>query len=149
MVRALDEPNPKMVAARTAQAIAVAVSTSRSYAAFVSAVTAVESNALLLVEDDRDNSPIDRCKARAINANRAAVVTALTADAGIMSIDPWPFNIHDTNPPESLSQTVSPSSDKNLWLTSKMELDEVQQQQQQPAAVAAAEEDAAAVRFMF
>lgn len=37
MIRALDEPNPKMVAARTAQAIAVAVSTSRSYAAFVAA----------------------------------------------------------------------------------------------------------------
>lgn len=98
MVRALDEPNPRMVAARTAQAIAVAVSTSRSYAAFVAAVTAIESTALLLVEDDRDNSPPDRCRIRATNAIRAAAVTAVAADA--TSIGSWPFDIYDTNPPD-------------------------------------------------
>ena len=76
MVRALDESNPRMVAARTAQAIAVAVSTSRSYAAFVAAVTAAESCALLLVEDARDYIPLDRCTVRSMNAVHAAANTA-------------------------------------------------------------------------
>ncbi|KAG6362801.1 hypothetical protein INS49_007895 [Diaporthe citri] len=54
VVRALDEEDRRMVAARTAQAISVAVSTSRSYASFVAAVTAAESTAFLLLESHRD-----------------------------------------------------------------------------------------------
>lgn len=110
MIRALDEPNPRMVAARTAQAIAVAVSTSRSYAAFVAAVTAAEGSALLLIEDDRDYSLPDRWSVRQRNAIYAAVNTAMAADAGMTPIGSWPFNIHDTHLPESSSQTISLSS---------------------------------------
>lgn len=93
VVRALDEPDPRMVAARTAQAIAVAVSTSRSYAAFVAAVTAAESAALLLVECNRDGTP---------PAERAK--SAMAADAGITPIGAWPFNIYDTHCPKSSSR---------------------------------------------
>lgn len=114
MIRALDEPNPRMVAARTAQAIAVAVSTSRSYAAFVAAVTAAESSALLLIEKekDRDNSPPARwsVRQRQKNAIYAAAVTAMAADAGITPIGSWPSNIHDIHLPESSSKTVFPTS---------------------------------------
>lgn len=114
MIRALDEPNPRMVAVRTAQVIAVAVSTSRSYAAFVAAVTAAENSALLLIEKekDRENGPPDRCsvRQRQTNAIYAAAVTATAADAGITPIGSWPFNIHDTHLPEFSSQTASPSS---------------------------------------
>ena len=114
IIRALDEPNPRMVAARTAQAIAVAVSTSRSYAAFIAAVTAAESSALLLIEKekDRDNSPPDRCsvRQRQKNAIYTAAVTAIAADASTTPIGSWPFNIHDTHLPKSSSQTASPSS---------------------------------------
>jgi hypothetical protein len=113
MIRALDEPNPRMVAARTAQAIAVAVSTSRSYAAFVAAVTAAESSALLLVEECRDHSPPGHCGVRQKNAIYAAADAAMAADAGITPIGAWPFNIYDTlgYPPGSSSQTASPSVD--------------------------------------
>lgn len=107
MIRALDEPDPKMVAARTAQAIAVAVSTSRSYAAFVAAVTAAESSALLLIEDCRDNSSPESCSIRQKNAIRAAANTAMAADAGITPIGSWPFNIHDIHFSDSSSQPAS------------------------------------------
>jgi hypothetical protein len=109
MIRALDEPNPRMVAARTAQAIAVAVSTSRSYAAFVAAVTAAESSALLLVEDYRDHSSRERCRVRQRNALETATNVAMAADAGITPVGAWPFNIHDTFALSSL-KTASPLS---------------------------------------
>lgn len=100
MLRSLDEPDPTMVAARTAQAIAVAVSTSRSYGAFVAAVTAAESCALLLAEDTRGVIPPDRFGERTRNALYAAVDTAMAADAGITPIGAWPFNIYDTHSSE-------------------------------------------------
>lgn len=86
-----------MVAARTAEAIAVAVSTSRSYAAFVAAVTAAESSALLLVEDHRDHSSRQRCGDRQRSALRTAIDVAMAADAGITPVGAWPFNIHDVH----------------------------------------------------
>lgn len=104
--RALDESDPKMVAARTAQAIAVAVSTSRSYADFVAAVTAAESCALLLVEETRDKTPPDRCREHTKNAIYAAADTAMAADAGITPKGAWPFNIYDTHSSESSSGKV-------------------------------------------
>ncbi|POS69726.1 hypothetical protein DHEL01_v211880 [Diaporthe helianthi] len=116
MIRALDEPNPRMVAARTAQAIAAAVSTSRSYTAFVAAVTAAESSALLLIEAEKDvnsNSPGRLSPGQQQkNAIRAAAVTAMAADTRITHapIGSWPFDIHDTHIPEPSPQTASPSS---------------------------------------
>lgn len=106
MIGALDESDPNMVAARTAQAIAVAVSTSRSYGAFVAAVTAAESCALLLAEDTRHGTPLDRCEEHTRNAFHAAVDTAMAADAGLTPIGAWPFNIYDTQPLESSSGTA-------------------------------------------
>ncbi|POS77958.1 hypothetical protein DHEL01_v203644 [Diaporthe helianthi] len=97
MIRALDETNPRMVAARTAQAISMAVSTSRSYAAFVAAVTAVESSALLLVEGGRDECLDEVGRERQANALSAATNVAMAADAGIAPLGLWLFNIHDTD----------------------------------------------------
>lgn len=108
-IDALDEPNPSMVAARTAQAIAVAVSTSRSYAAFIAAVIAAESSALLSIENHRDNSLPDRCFERQKNAIHAAADTALAAKAG-MPVGSWPFNIYNTHIPAPSSQKDSPST---------------------------------------
>lgn len=96
----IDESDPKMIAARTVQAIAVAVSTSCSYAAFVAAVTAAESCALLLVETARDGTPRDRAQEYTGNVIRAAADTAMAADAGITPIGAWPFNVYDTHSSE-------------------------------------------------
>lgn len=49
-IRALDEKNRALVAARAIHGIAVAVSTARSYSAFIAAVTAAETSALLTAE---------------------------------------------------------------------------------------------------
>lgn len=119
VVRALDEQDHRMIAARTAQAIAVAVSTSRSYASFVAAVTAAESTAFLLHEVHRDQEPPGRCRELTRNAIRNAANTAMAADAGITATGPWPFNVYDTHSPESSQRTAhkcqtrscAPSSD--------------------------------------
>lgn len=103
LVRALDESDPRMVAARTAQAIAVSVSTARSYAALIAAVTAAESCALQLVEGSRGELPPDRRMELAKNVVYAAADTAMAADAGITPIGAWPFNIYDSHSPESSS----------------------------------------------
>lgn len=95
MLRSLDESDPSMVAARTAQAIAVAVSTSRSYAAFVAAVTAAESCAYLNAEYNRLEISHERCDKLGKNAVCAAANIGLAADAGTTPIGAWPFNIHD------------------------------------------------------
>lgn len=105
MIRALDEPGPRMVAACIAQAIAVAVSTLRSYAAFIAAVTAAESSDLNLIEieKDCDDSLLDHwsiCQ-RQKNAINATAITAIAADASITTIGSWPFDIYDTHLPES------------------------------------------------
>jgi hypothetical protein len=96
IVRALDESDPKMVAAHTAQAVAVAVSTSRSYAAFVAAITAAEVCALLLAEDCRNDTQYDSCRFRTVikNAISAATDTAIAADAGITPIGAWAWSKH-------------------------------------------------------
>lgn len=99
--RALDETDRRMVAARTAQAIAVAVSTSRSYAAFVAAVNAAESAGFLSFEADRDQIPYDRARIRAGRAVDTAANAAMAADAGITATGPWPFNIYDAHSPGS------------------------------------------------
>lgn len=95
--RALDETDSRMVAARTAQAIAVAVSTSRSYAAFIAAVNAAESAGYLSLGADRDQISYDQARTRAGRAVRTAANTAMAADAGITATGPWPFNIYDAH----------------------------------------------------
>lgn len=76
-----------MVAARTAQAIAVAVSTSRSYTAVVAAVTAAESFALLAMEDPHYQFPLpsEQAKVRYTYAIDIATNTALAANTGILT----------------------------------------------------------------
>lgn len=96
MCRSLDESDTSMVAARTAQAIAVAVSTSRSYAAFIAAVTAAESSAYLTAEYARHEISYGRCKFLAKRAISDAVDTALAAGAGITPIGAWPLNDADS-----------------------------------------------------
>lgn len=49
-IRACDETCPPLLAARAVHGIAVAVSTARSYSAFIAAVTAAETSALLSAE---------------------------------------------------------------------------------------------------
>lgn len=80
-LRAQDEKDPLMVAARTAKAIAIAASTCGSYGAFVAAVTAVESAALLAVEDARRRAPYGQLRDRTRRAVHAAANTALAANA--------------------------------------------------------------------
>lgn len=97
VIRALDEHDHKMIAARAIRAIAVAVSTSRSYAAFVAATTAAESAALINLEGCRDKETVSRVEERVRDAIYAAADTALAADAGITPIGAWPHNIHGTS----------------------------------------------------
>lgn len=96
MCPSLDESDPSIVAARTAQAIAVAVSTSRSYAAFVAAVTAAESSAYLTAEYARREILYGRCKFIAKRSISDAVDTALAADAGITPVGAWPIKDPDS-----------------------------------------------------
>lgn len=95
-----------MVAARTAQAIAVAVSTSRSHTAFLAAVTAAESFALLSMEDSlyQADVPDDRLKDRYTQATGIATDTVVAANAGITATGPWPYNIHNTHAPGKQQQ---------------------------------------------
>ncbi|KAJ0110198.1 hypothetical protein J7T55_000630 [Diaporthe amygdali] len=103
-LRALDEKDRRMVAARTAKAIAVAASTSRSYAAFVAAVTAVESAALLAVEDSRERAPYGQLRERTRNAVHNAANTALAADADTTSAGPWPYSSFGIDTPHLRNQ---------------------------------------------
>lgn len=93
---AFAQTEPGLIAAHTAHAIAVAVSTSRSYTAFVAATTAAESAALIIAEKARYNTPPDRELQHHRNAIRRAAESAVAADAGNTAIGSWPSNIHDT-----------------------------------------------------
>lgn len=88
--RAFDEQDPRMVAARTAQAIAVAVSTSRSYTAFLAAVTAAETFALLSMEDAsyQVDIPSDQLRDRYAQAISIATKTSVAADASLTASEP-------------------------------------------------------------
>lgn len=97
--RACRESDPVIAAAHTAKAIAVAVSTSRSYADFVAATTAAESAALLIAEAHRDNIPSARHRQRVRNAINSAVESATAADTGTMATGSWPSNTHKSQPP--------------------------------------------------
>lgn len=81
ITRAFDERDPRMVAARTAQAIAVAISTTHTYTASVAAVTAAETFALLSMEDPRYQFPLssDQYRERTRQATDIATNTAVAA----------------------------------------------------------------------
>ncbi|KAL2274291.1 hypothetical protein FJTKL_03545 [Diaporthe vaccinii] len=94
MARALGQSDPAVVAAHTAQAIAVAVSTSRSYTAFVAATTCAESAALISAESHRHPISSARKLQRAKNAIRRAAESAVAADAGNTATGSWPSDTH-------------------------------------------------------
>ncbi|KAL1858193.1 hypothetical protein Daus18300_010075 [Diaporthe australafricana] len=116
MYCALIEPHREMMAARTIQAISVAVSTSRSYAAFIAAVTAAESIALIYAEGPvpcvedlpaPDRTVIRRQK----NAYDKALEAAIAADAETDAApNAWPFNFVD-----GIHSSV-PRPDEQWWL---------------------------------
>lgn len=97
VIRALDEQDHRMIAARAVRAIAVAVSTSRSYAAFIAATTGAESAALIFREARRDNETDSQVDERIRHAIRTAAETALAADAGVTPTGAWPHNSHDAS----------------------------------------------------
>lgn len=86
-----------VIAAHAAHAIAVAVSTSRSYTAFVAATTAAESTALIVAECARYNIPSARKTQRAKNAIRRAAESAVAADASNTATGSWPSTTHDSD----------------------------------------------------
>lgn len=87
ITRAFDERDPRMVAARTAQAIAVAVSTTCSHTALVAAVTAAETFALLAMEDPHYQFPLpsDQYRDRSRRAVDIATNTAVAGKLGFPS----------------------------------------------------------------
>lgn len=92
---AMREKNNAMVAARSIQAIATAVFTSRSYAAFVAAITAAEFQALIVADDirrsyDPDFVPSD--VPRLLNLWEVAKQAARDAHAATDAAPgAWPF----------------------------------------------------------
>lgn len=138
-LRALDEQDSTMVAARTARAIAVAASTCRSYGAFVAAVTAVESAALIAAEDARHRAPYGQLRGRTRHAVRHAANTALAADAKTTSAGPCPYSMFgvDAVPkgrqpqPIWLVCTVGAAANWILKQASRARLELYQQRQQQ------------------
>ncbi|KAK7699369.1 hypothetical protein SLS64_011665 [Diaporthe eres] len=126
--RALAERDPAMVAAQAIRAIALAVSTSRSYSACIAATTAAEFQALRVVEESRRpdfvSDPYPRILRRnvvgvASDAVRAADATAYDEPYG------WPWVDEDDEVHSSQSSTQdgdevhsSASSTQKTTLTS-------------------------------
>ncbi|KAI7778831.1 hypothetical protein LA080_001612 [Diaporthe eres] len=111
--RALAERNPAMVAAQAIRAIALAVSTSRSYSVCVAATTAAEFGALRVVEESRRpdfvSDPCPRILRRnvagvAFDAVRAADATAYDEPYG------WPWVDDDDEVHSSASSTQKTTS---------------------------------------
>lgn len=103
---AMREKNNAMVAARSIQAIATAVSTSRSYAAFVAAITAAEFQALIVADDIRRSSDPDFAPSdvpRLLNLWEVAKQAARDAHAATDAAPgAWPFNFdHDVHSPKA------------------------------------------------
>lgn len=92
-----DLADPALIAAHTAHAIALAVSTSHSYTAFVAATTSAESTALLIAETVRHKIPQGRQLERLENAICRAVESALAAEVGNTTNGTWPTITHDTD----------------------------------------------------
>lgn len=92
VARASEQSDPAVVAAHTAHAIAIAVSTSRSYTAFVAATTSAESAALIIGECNRGQVSKARTTQRAKDAIQRAAELAVAADAGNTATGSWPCN---------------------------------------------------------
>lgn len=90
--RAMGQTDPAVAAAHTAHAIAVAVSTSRSYTAFVAATTSAESGALIAGECNRGQVSAACTRQRAKDAIQRAAELAVAADAGNTATGSWPSN---------------------------------------------------------
>lgn len=98
-----------MVAALTVRALTVAVSTSRSYGAFVAATTALEGCAIVLADLDHIKTRSPERVRRLQEAIDIGRDVGLTADAGTTATGKWPSNIHDTCPLESPSTSAGTS----------------------------------------
>lgn len=92
VARAYKQSDPAVIAAHTAHAIAIAVSTSRSYTAFVAATTSAESAALIIGECNRGQVSRARTRQRAEDAIQRAAELAVAADAGNTATGIWPCN---------------------------------------------------------
>lgn len=96
---AMRETDNAMVVARSIQAIATAVSTSRSYAAFVAAITAAEFQALIVADDIRRSYDPDFATSgvpRLLNLWEVAKQAARDAHAATDAAPgAWPFNFDD------------------------------------------------------
>lgn len=85
---------PHLIAAHTAKAIALAVSTTSSYGAFVAVTTALETMLVIDGDDERDGVSFEITKKRLDTAMFVAMDAGLAADAKLASGGPWPRNIH-------------------------------------------------------
>ncbi|KAG8161248.1 hypothetical protein KVR01_009512 [Diaporthe batatas] len=94
-VRAFRLSDKTLVAADIAHAIAVAVSTSRSYTAFVAATTAAENAALLLAHNRHRYIPDDQMDQLINDAIRRAAEHAVAVDAGNTPTGSWPSDTRD------------------------------------------------------
>lgn len=95
-----------MVAALTVRAITVAVSTSRSYGAFVAATTALEGCAVVLADLDHIETRSPKRVRRLQEAIDNGSDVGLSADTGATATGKWPSNIHDACPLESPSTSA-------------------------------------------
>lgn len=110
VLRATSQKDQPMAAACAVRAIALAVSTSQSYTAFVAAATAAEFEALLCAEDDRrpDSDSYLYPRGRYTNIMNAAFEAVRTADATMDDVPfTWPFNMDDDGNYLELASTES------------------------------------------
>lgn len=100
LIHAVQEDDPREVALLTVRAIATAVSTSRSYGAFVAATTTLEKGAFALQAAELDHTRL--CSPERVPCLQEAIEIGtndgLAADAGTIATGQWPFNIHDAYP---------------------------------------------------
>lgn len=104
---AICEPEYELVAARAIQAVAMAISTSRTYPVCVAAVTMAETTALIAAEMGFTKTPPGIRERRRLNAFNAAV------DAGMAAYEeenpPPPDDGHDIHESDSQTHTDSGS----------------------------------------
>lgn len=107
MLHALEGERPEVVAARAVRAIAVAISTSRSYAAFVAAAAAAESVASICAEDPVGcgDWPPELVAHRVRNDAHNALDNAMDPDAAFHA---WPLIFDDDEFHLSVSRRSSP-----------------------------------------
>lgn len=112
---------PHLIAAHTAKAIALAVSTTRSYGAFVAVTAALETMLVIDGDDERDGVDFEITKKRLDTAMFAAMDAGLAADAKLASGGPWPRNIHKmpSLDPRAAANSTAPTSNLDASGASK------------------------------